>query len=407
MNRLSTNPTIFIIIFILIFYYPVLAIFISAYIMIYEKRLNNYIIFFYTIIFFSLIFYFRLYGNITSIKGSTDDAIVYLKMYSILEKYHYIDFFNESLKRGINAIEPIHWLFFYLIGLLTSFDKNIFVFLNYFIPIYLFMLYLRLLFKELYLLAFLLISTFAYQYYYALVFSAWRQSLATPLIFLSLYLLGRKKNNLAIFIMIGAILIHFSSIIYLFIYLLYLLISSKIKFYKMVISFLFLFISMYILLFYFNDIFIEKFSVYTEGKHIIESRINFIIKFTIAIAIAGFIFWRNLKFKDIQLNIISFFVLIGNLIVLLTMNLGTVTTRLQLSLNILFLIMVSYYVSKYCNFRRSMYIFIMLIVFIIFVKLTNDNTFFSMFLLNGKFDEILTYSVKDFMLLFIEKKGFE
>jgi len=392
----------------ILLFYPFIAIFVIAYLMIYNKVLNNYFIFLYTLVVFSLTFYLRLYGHITSINGSSDDAITYLHAFNILQMHGFMDFFKYAAMQGITTVEPFYWGLYDFIGYLTNYNKYIFVFLNYCLPIAMFLFSLRLFFKEKYLLAFLLISTFGYQYYYALIFSTWRQSLAFSYIILSFYFMSKNKTKQSFLLLLLATFTHLSSIIYLFIYLLYILKNSKLNMTMIVMITVFMGIVLYVMLDYYNDILTNKLDVYTSGKHVLNQvRSAFLVKFSGAVIISWIILKKSYELKDVQLQVFSFFLLIGNILVLATMHFGTITTRLQLSINLLFLITISYYISKYYDYGKRIYIFVLLIVFIIFLRLSVDDKFFSMFLLDGDFQSGIIYSIYDFWKLFNIKRGFE
>lgn len=409
MNKeIEFYPIFIALLFLSLAYFPIIFILTISYIMVYNKKLNNNFIFIYILLIFSFIFYLRLYGGLTSINGSRDDAIHYLGIFSILKDSGYLDFFEQAANHGATSLEPAYWLIFYIIGLFSNFSTDIFVFFNYLLPLFLFLYFLKKIFKEKYLLGFLFITTFGYQYFYALVFSIWRQSLAFAIILMGLYFLSINRKSTTFLLLVMAFFIHFSSILFLSIYMMFLLVSSKIKLSYLILSLSFLTIlSLYILQSY-GVLFEEKFSVYTSGTHMLSgTRINSIVKFVGAILISSILFWKSHNLNDQFLKIISFFSLIGNIFIILTMNYGTINTRMQLSINILFLIMTYYFITKYYDYNKQIYIFIFFIILVLFIKLTQDTTFFSMFLLDGNFNEAFIYSLGDFYSLFDTERGFK
>lgn len=390
---------VFIFFGIVLLFYPILAIFMLAFLMIYEKKFNTIAVLLYVIFFFTLIFYLRLYGPVTSMNGAQDDAIVYLKIFSIFEHYGYINFLRVAKERDIQGLEAIYWLVYYVIGVISNFDRDTYVFFNFFIPISIFITTLRLIFKENYLLAFLLVTTFGYQYYYGMVIWVWRQSLAFSVLVLSLYFIGKNYKKGAMVLLVSTVLIHNSSAIFLFTYSVYLLITSKIKASQALFYFIASIIFGIIILQLYGDALESKHEAYTSGINVGSARLTFIIKFIGGLAISIYMLKKAFQIKDKFLMGVSFFVAFGYTIVLMTMNMLLVNTRLQLTLNLMFLIMIFYYITEYSNYKKNIYIFIHFLVFIIFLRLTQDDNFFSKFLLDAHFNEALIFSVKDFWTL--------
>ena len=378
-------------------YFPILFIFMSSFfLLLYSKKIDNYFIFFYTVITFTLIFYYRQYG-IYFLHGATDDVKPYVFGFSILRDVGYMDFFYIALNHyGHSSMEPFYWLVFYIIGLLSDFNANVFVFMNYFLSITLVLFFFKKFFHEKYLLGFLFVITFNI-HYYELTIHIFRQSLAFGLLLLSIYYLSEKKPKISFLFVILSFLTHFTSIIMVIIFFIYNFLFSNLKLNHKIMLTVIAVMILFGGLQYFDTILLKL-----EGyrSNVTASiRLNYWIKFGGALIISVVLFLKSLKLNDLKLKILSFYMIVGNTILLFFASNSLITTRLQLIFNSIFLIMIFYYITKYHNKNTFIYIFLIIIIFIKFIFLTTNDDFVARFLLYGDFNEVIFYSLRDFLNL--------
>lgn len=377
--------------FILAIYYPVYLFLSLAVLIVYFKKLDNPVILLFAIFLVTFSFYLREYGLNFS-DEATDDVPHYIDAYLYMEngKFQYIMFF-----------EPLYVLFMKLCGFVSNYNAKFYIFMDYFLSILVFIYALKKFFKEKYLIGFLFIISFNIIYFYETIHIL-RQSMALSVGFLAIYYASQKENKTAILLFVASTFLHYSLAVFLVTYILYFIFMNKMSLTKKIFIFLIIIIIFYIASYYINFILV-KFDSYSHKK-IVPIDVTQYFKFILMICVSGFFFLKSFKSKDLILQFLSFYVLVGGFVMLAFSGMDAITDRVGMIYRILFIVLIYYIVAFKMHPKKTIQIAIILATLVQFALITQQDNV-QKYLLVGNFNKIFYLSIND--LAYLKPKNLE